>query len=216
MSIDVDIVLTNKNTSAVIFNADSNIETVSFLYYFDRIVNSLGEDNRNSLLEEFDGIVEGIIDDFTKNSNRRKTKDLGAYYLGTDYALKPEIDGKPIFKAKGKLLNIKSRLLMQTHFSPFSFNNSKIEIFAIETVHAFFHHLINNAAPRTRFIIASLLDNNFLYYDRNDFGVKSIGFAPEYALRTVFNLEKKAKSNWYKSIATLLLSKSFSGMDFIQ
>ncbi|MBI2641309.1 hypothetical protein HYW87_01800, partial [Candidatus Roizmanbacteria bacterium] len=74
-----------------------------FLYYFDRVVNNLGEKARNFLIWEFNSIIDGIVDDFTKNSQKRQGSELGAYFLGTDYSLKSHISGKEVFRAKGEL-----------------------------------------------------------------------------------------------------------------
>lgn len=191
----IEIILTDKKTSAVSATSNSNIETILFLYYFDRVLNALGENARNFLISEFDEIIDGILQDFTKNPLKRRSSELGAYFLGTDYSLKPKVSGKEIFKAKGELMRNNKRLFMQTHFAPLQ-TNDDTELFVIETVHAFFHHLIGKAKPETRFILGALLDHSFKHYEEIGFNIANVGVSPQLAFIAVLKLEKGKNSAW--------------------
>ena len=204
MRIFFQIILYDNKKATIESESSYNIETVLFIYYLDRILIAFGERARNFLISELDSIIDGIVEDFTENPTNRDDNQLGAYYLGTDFALLSNIEGKEIFKAKGEL-NVKNdKLILQTDFQPISLSNGQTEFYALETIHAFLHHLMNKATPPARFILGALIDHTLKGYGNISFNPIYVGIAPSSALSAIFDLERNKKSAWFKDVEKLL------------
>jgi len=199
-----EIILTENQQSQVIPEGSLNIQTVALSFYFDRMYLNSDTDFRHFYFDQFDPILEGIVDDFTKNTNKRAKKDFGEWYMGTNFALKEKALGKDIFKTKGELFieNATQQLYMNTKIRPIFINNQKLNEYAIESCIAFYYHIISNAKPELRFILGGILDNMLKTYTENT--NISIGYAPSHAVLKVMELEGQRNSDWFKEISKML------------
>ena len=109
-----------------------------------------------------------------------------------------------MFTARGELIKLGGKFLMKTEFTPLFIRNEKVELYAIETLHAFFHFLIRKVTPKTRFILGGLLDHLIMFYEKNGFSLSNVGKAPTLAIASIFILEQRQKSEWFKEINQLL------------
>lgn len=200
----IKIALTQDKTSMVRTTSSPSVQTILVAFFLDRILNNLNERPREFLLNEYGEVSSGIYEDFTGNPSHRPESELGAYYLGTDYALKNYIPpARANFQARGELLKKGNRIFMQTYFMPKLKPNYESELLAIESMYAFYHYFNNNAAPRIRFIMGSILDHMLTFYDKVGFGVTKIGQVPNQTLRSLIRLEQDKNSDWLKEVYSL-------------
>lgn len=199
----VEIILGEDKTCTVNVDSSLSIQTILFIYYFDRILINERTNIQELLLADFDNMSSAIGDDFMRNPRKRPARDLGTYFPGLNFSIDKPVQGRELFKAQGNLMRKGNGLLMQTTFKPLFINNGQAEEYAADTVFLFYASIISKATPAIRFILGSLINHAVDMYEKSGIHINEIGLIPSTSLAAVVDLEKDKQSDWLEDAKKL-------------